>query len=133
MTTWGVFQQIRDGRHRLHRLRLVATDVPDDVKKPAVLEALEGAGCAARFSEAGIPWANHVVLAEPRWPETITAAKGEAVQTLTWDGLQGAQKGRVVSLELAAVDYAALALAAAQTGEQLYPWCRRVLLEAAAG
>lgn len=130
-TSWGVFHQLHvpGRRGAVRRLRLVLEGVPVDVKKPAVLAALEAAGCAAAFSDAGVAWANHVVLSEARWPAELDTAPD--VQRWTWEALNGAQKARTVTLRLEPADYAAIALAAASAGEDLYPWCRAQLLEAA--
>lgn len=122
--TWGVVWKL--GRER--RLRLVITDVPS-ISRREVLAALEGAGYSAVFAEGGIPWLNHQVVPEASWPSMVST--DTATGRVTWEQLEGRQKSRKLSIDLEPGDYAKLVLAAQAAGEQLYPWCRRRLVEAA--
>lgn len=122
---WGVVWKL--GRER--RLRLIVTEVPGDVARRLVLEALEAAGYRAVFAEGGVPWVNHQLLAEARWPAgaTTTADTGR----MTWEQLSGRQEARTLSIRVTPQEYSSLVLASRAAGEQLYPWCRRQLVEAA--
>lgn len=133
MTMWGVVETVRLVGRSHHRLRLVVTEVPDDVRRLAVMLALANAGYDAKFSSGGLAWANHRLLTDGRWPPMLQAG-AEAVTTVTWTQLlEQADQARSLTLKLAPADYASLALAADAAGEQLYPWCRQALLAAAGG
>jgi hypothetical protein len=115
--------------------RLVIDDVPDKTSRADVIEALTAHGDAARFSEAGIPFGNHDVLAEGRagWPKGV-AGIGEAEHT-TWERLTVAaprNEGRRLTVRLTNAEYAAITLAAQrEAGGNLQKWCEHVLLTAA--
>lgn len=129
---WGVFHQLQAGGRKRYRLRLVLDDAPEGLTAPKVRAALEAAGYGSRFADAGVAWANHSALPEPKWPGELLAG-GDHVTSTSWAALGEAQKGRRLSLVFDPVDFASLELAAAQAGEKLYPWCRRTLLGGATG
>lgn len=117
--------------------RLVIDDVPDKTTKADVIEALTKHGDAARFSEAGIPFGNHEVLAEGRhgWPKGVGAIAD--AKLTTWADLTGAPLNgdmRRLTVRLSPADYAAIQLAAQrETGGNLQRWSERVLVAAATG
>lgn len=122
---WAVFNVLHLGGRRTYRPLLELSMVPEGTPRRAVIAALEGAGAAARFSDGGVAWANHVVLPEPRWPKELEW-NGRS-ETWTWEGLEGAQEARNITLVLPPTEYAAVVLAARGAGESINGWCRRTL------
>jgi hypothetical protein len=116
--------------------RLVIDGVPDKTPRAAVLEALTGAGKGAEFSEGGVPFGNHDVLAEGRqgWPKGLAGI--DAAKVTTWERLTlpppRSDVQRIVLRTLPA-EYAAIKLAAEREGASLQGWCLGALLAAAAG
>lgn len=131
LTSWAVVERLRPGRGRTLTVpRLIVSGVPPRLRRAEVLEALDAAGAGARFSVAGVPWANHRVLPEGQWPE-VWDRIGSPPDRWSWDQLTAPQGGRVVSLRLSAAEHATAAIAAARLGLTLQDWGRRALLNAA--
>lgn len=127
--TWGVFHDLRAGGRRARVLRLTITGAPATAKAADVLELLERAGDGPRFAEGGVPWANHSVLPERRWPALLEA--GGRVERRRWADLEGQQRARVVTLRLEPATWAAVTIAAERAGVTLQSWAVGVLERAA--
>ena len=128
-TTWGVFHDLRAGGRRARVLRLTVSGVPAKAKAADVLELLERAGEGPRFAEGGVPWANHSVLPEGRWPAVLEA--GGRVERRRWAELEGVQTPRVVTLRLPPATWAAVTIAAERAGVPMQAWATGVLERAA--
>lgn len=127
---WGAFHQLRAGRRRIHRLRLVVEEVPAGVKRPELAEALELAGHVARCSDGGVPWANHTLLRADRWPPVVEQAPEDAngPLRLSWEALSAAQgHERQLTIPVSPALYSSITLAAAGAGLSIRAWCRREL------
>jgi hypothetical protein len=115
--------------------RLIIDDVPDKTTRGDVLDALTAHGDAARFSEAGVPFGNHEVIAEGRkgWAPGL-AGIGEAPR-MTWEQLTIAAPRndvRRLTVRLSPAQYATIQLAAQRdAGGNLQQWSERVLTAAA--
>lgn len=128
-TTWGVFHDLRAGGRRARVLRLTVAGAPATAKAADVLELLERAGEGPRFAEGGVPWANHSVLPERRWPAVLEA--GGRVERRRWAELEGVQTPRVVTLRLPPATWAAVTIAAERAGVPMQAWATGVLERAA--
>lgn len=126
---WAVFHVLMVAGRRQYHPVLELEGVPEGTPRREVIAALEGAGATARFSDAGVAWANHTVLPEPRWP--AASEWNGAVQRWAWEALQGAQDARNITLVLPPAEYAAVVLAARGARESVNAWCRRTLTTAA--
>jgi hypothetical protein len=120
--------------------RLLVTDVPERTSPEQVLAALEAAGLAAEFSEAGVPFGNHEIKADGRrgWPYGISGVReAEAVKwagppdkrpepaAIAWADLtreRGRNEGRRVTLRLTDAEHARYSLAAGREGASLQEW-----------
>jgi hypothetical protein len=120
--------------------RLLVTDVPERTSPEAVLAALEAAGLAGEFSEAGVPFGNHDVKADGRrgWPYGISGvhdaeaapwsgppAKRPEPAAITWADLTRERtrgEGRRVTLRLTDAEHARFTLAAQRAGASLQEW-----------
>ena len=120
--------------------RLLVTEVPERTSPEAVLAALEAAGLAAEFSEAGVPFGNHEIKADGRrgWPYGISGVhEAEAAPwpgppanrpepaAITWADLtreRGRNEGRRVTLRLTDAEHARFTLAAQRAGVSLQEW-----------
>jgi hypothetical protein len=127
--TWGVFHDLRAGGRRARVLRLTLSGVPAKAKAPAVLELLERAGEGPRFAEGGVPWANHSLLPEGRWPAVLEA--GGRAERRRWSDLEGVQRARVVTLRLEPAAWADVTIAAERAGMPMQAWAADVLKRAA--
>jgi hypothetical protein len=114
--------------------RLIIDDVPDKTTKADVIEALTNHGDAATYSEGGIPFGNHEVLAETRAGWAKVAKVGDAKRT-TWERLTVAAPHndiRRLTVRLSPAEYAAIQLAAQrEAGGNLQQWSAGVLMAAA--
>ena len=128
---WAVFNVLTVNGRRRYRPALILEGVPDGTSRRAVIALLEGAGATARFETAGVAWANHVVLPESRWPDASRCEWAGNAPNWTWEGLQGAQDSRNITLVLPPSEYASVVLAARGAGESVNAWCRRTLTTAA--
>jgi len=126
--------------HQLHRpglrrralvRRLILEDVPERTTRGEVLEALETAGLAAVYAEGGVPWANHQLLPERRWPDVWDA--GPPPAEWTWEALTGPHKGKKLGLRLAPDEWADVTTAARMSGLSVQAWANRVLVGMARG
>lgn len=120
--------------------RLLVTDVPERTSPEAVLGALEAAGLAGEFSEAGVPFGNHEIKADGRrgWPYGISGvheaeaapwpgppAKRPEPAAITWADLTRERtrgEGRRVTLRLTDAEHARFSLAAQRAGVSLQEW-----------
>lgn len=113
--------------------RLVVADVPDKTTKDDVLGALMRAGYGGRFSEAGIPFGNHDVVAEARgaWPKGLAGV--DSAEAVAWAKLTAEPKrydGRRLTLRVTDAEHARLSLAATRAGLSLQEWAVGALLAA---
>lgn len=130
---WALVHRVqRPGvRRRANVLRLVLEDVPDNLSSPVILRALEAAGVGPRFGEGGVPFANHALLREGRWPTAWDA--GPVPGVWTWEQLTGPQAARRVGLRLTPEQWAVVTTAARETGLSVQQWAvAAMLLEAGA-
>ena len=119
--------------------RLLITDVPAGTQLGDVLAALEAAGLAGEFSEAGVAFGNHEIKADSRgWPWGIhDIDQAAAVKwtswgdkrpdpgSVTWEMLtrtRGRNEGRRVTLRLTDAEHATYSLAAQRAGQSLQEW-----------
>ena len=120
--------------------RLLVTEVPERTSPEAVLAALEAAGLAAEFSEAGVPFGNHEIKADGRrgWPYGISGVhEAEAAPwpgppanrpepaAITWADLTRERtrgEGRRVTLRLTDAEHARYSLAAGRAAVSLQEW-----------
>ena len=73
-------------RGSIRTARLVIVDVPDRTTVDDVRAALERAGRASEFSEAGVPFGNHEIRSSGRrWPYGISGI--EDATRITWERL----------------------------------------------
>ena len=123
--------------------RLLVTEVPERTSPEAVLAALEAAGLAGEFSEAGVPFGNHEIKADGRrgWPYGISGVReAEAAPwpgppanrpepaAITWADLTRERtrgEGRRVTLRLTDAEHARFTLAAQRAGASLQEWFMR--------
>ena len=123
--------------------RLLVTEVPERTSPEAVLAALEAAGLAGEFSEAGVPFGNHEIKADGRrgWPYGISGVhEAEAAPwpgppanrpepaAITWADLtreRTRREGRRVTLRLTDAEHARYSLAAQRAGVSLQEWFMR--------
>jgi hypothetical protein len=114
--------------------KLIIDDVPDKTTKADVIGALTAHGDAATYSEGGIPFGNHEVLAETRAGWAKVAGIAEARRE-TWADLVAEKIKndiRRLTVRLSPADYAAIQLAAErEAGGNLQKWSERVLIAAA--
>jgi hypothetical protein len=115
--------------------RLVVTDAPPKTTLEQVLEALERAGRAAEFSEAGVPFGNHEVRADGTrgWPYGITGI--DTAPAITWADLTADQPkaaGKRITLRPTPAQHARYKLAAEREGVSLDTWMLRAADHAAA-
>lgn len=127
-TSWAVVHRLHAGGRVRSVPRLIIVGVPTSVKRPAVIGALEEAGQTALYSDGGLPWANHVVVPELRWPEVWDA--GGRVSTVTWASLE-TKKARRITLPLEPALWGRVKLAAAKAGLPAQTWAIEVLRVAA--
>ena len=125
---WAVIHTIR-GRKARRFCRLVVEDVPEGTSRKAVQEALETAGQAVDFTEAGVAWGNHTIVAEGRWPEELGHL--DAAKRISWAKLDAGAERRITVRVPARLFYA-VNLAAKSSGDSLNNWCLKALEAAAA-
>jgi hypothetical protein len=114
--------------------RLVLGDVPDKTTVAEVAQSLIEAGRAAEFSEAGVEFGNHEIIAEGRagWRKGVEGL-GDA-PVLTWHRLITpplASDGKRVTLRLTPAEHQRVSMAAERAGLSLQSWCMARLLPAA--
>lgn len=120
--------------------RLLVTDVPERTSPEQVLAALEAAGLAGDFSEAGVPFGNHEIRADGHrgWPYGISGVhEAEAAlwpgppvkrpepAAITWADLTRERtrgEGRRVTLRLTDAEHSRYSLAASRAGASLQEW-----------
>lgn len=120
---------VRAGGKTLRAAKLVVTEVPDKTTATAVMDALEQAGKATDFAEAGIAWGNHEVT---KAGKTTAEAHGlDQAPRVTWAELQDTREIRRVTLRLLGQDYATISRAAKRSGTSIQKWCENVLVTAA--
>jgi hypothetical protein len=134
MTRYVVAHVISSPAGAVKTARLVVEDVPQHTTKVEVIEALTAHGEAARFSEGGVPFGNHEVVAEGRagWPKGLAGI--DAAKVTTWETLTlppAPQDQKRVTIRLSPAGGAAVALAARQADVSLQKWAERALLTAA--
>src|ERR1700694_3520774 len=130
---WMVIHRRRIGARRAAPPRLQITGVPQAVKVAAVRAALEQAGWALQFSEAGTAWANHTLLPSSRWPDDWAADR--PVRRVRWDQLATPTglkpTARRITLPAPPAIHAQLTLAARAAGLPLATWALNTLTTAA--
>jgi hypothetical protein len=113
--------------------RLVVADAPPKTTLEQVLAALEHAGKAAEFSEAGVPFGNHEVRADGTrgWPFGITGI--DAAPVIAWADLTAdGPAGKRITLRPSPEQHARYTLAAQREGVSLSTWMLRAADHAAA-
>lgn len=126
-----VFHSIRAGQKTIRTAKLAVTEVPAKTSSSAVMSALEAAGKAVEFSEAGIPWGNHEIKSDQALPKD--AAGVEDAPEVTWEQLQSTREIRRITLRLPSQDYGHILTAAKRSGLSIQKWCEKTLAEAASG
>ena len=117
-----VFHSIRVGQKTHREAKLTITDVPEKTSANAVMSALEQAGKAGDFSEAGVPWGNHEVRSDNN--KTREGASGiDQAPTVSWEELQETREIRRVTLRLDAQHYSQIKQAAVRDGLSIQGWC----------
>jgi hypothetical protein len=125
-----VIRTVKVGQ-RVHRqARLVVSDVPEKTDASAVMTALETAGKATDFADAGIPWGNHEVKAEKSLPKGTVDVDDAPV--IRWEELTSSKATlRRITLRLEPVDYDRVHQAARRTNTSIQTWCVHALVQAA--
>jgi hypothetical protein len=125
-----VIRTVKAGQ-RVHRqARLVVADVPEKTDASAVMAALEVAGRATDFADAGIPWGNHEVKVDKQLAKG-TAGVDEA-PVVTWTELTSKPADlRRITLRLEPADYDLVHQAARRTNTSIQAWCVTTLRAAA--
>src|ERR1039458_1893224 len=115
--------------------RLVIADVPDKPTVPALADALTSAGRAAEFSEGGVPFGNHEIVAEGLGGGRKGSADLDTAPALTCERLTTPPRsvdGRRIPLRLQPAEFARVSMAAERAGLSLQVWCMRRLLDSPA-
>lgn len=110
--------------------RLVVSEVPEGTEYGVVMAALEAAGKATEFADAGIPWGNHEVRADGSLPPgTVGVADAPTVR---WPELVSEKiSPRRITLRLRPTDYDLVHRAALRTNTSIQHWCVDTLRQAA--
>lgn len=116
---------------RVHcHARLVVSEVPQGIEYGAVMVALEAAGKATEFADAGIPWGNHEVRADGSLPPGTVGV--DDAPTIRWAELTNDKiSPRRITLRLRPVDYDLVHRAARRTNTSIQHWCVDTLRQAA--
>lgn len=123
-----VVHTVRVGQKTVRTPKLVVTDVPEKTSSNAVAAALEQAGKAVEFSDAGIPWGNHEIKSD----KALKDVEGiDDAPTLSWVKLQETREVRRITLRLPAQDYARILQAAKRSNLSIQKWCEAALAASA--
>lgn len=126
---YAVLHCIRAGQ-RVHRTaRLIVDGAPEKTTASAVMTALEQAGKAVDFAEAGVPWGNHEIKNAKSLPAGTVGADDAPV--ITWDELNETRTVRRITLRLDPQDYARIHQAARRGDVSIQQWCVSALHKAA--
>jgi hypothetical protein len=116
--------------------RLVVSDVPDKTTVAQVAQALADAGREGEFSEGGVPFGNHELVAEGRggWRKGLAGIADAEAAAIPWARLvtpPTRNDGRRITLRPTPAEHSRYSLAAQRAGVSLQQWCIDAL-EAAA-
>lgn len=121
-----VLQTIRVAGRARHIIRGAVSDVPEHTTARTVAAAIETAGYAP--SEAGIPWANHVVRAADKVSNAERPPAG--CPEWAWDDLTAAAARpalRQLNVRISRKLYGECEAAASAAGLKLRPWVESAL------
>jgi hypothetical protein len=117
--------------------RLVVSDVPDKTTVAQVAQALADAGREGEFSEGGVPFGNHELVAEGRsgWRKGLAGIADAEAAAIPWARLvtpPTRNDGRRITLRPTPAEHSRYSLAAQRAGVSLQQWCIDALEAAAA-
>lgn len=127
---YAIVHTVSAGNVKHNVIQAWITAVPDDVKPPAVKDAVLGSSRIGEWTEYGIPLANRRILPESRVPADAVVPAGTTAASIPWSDLEKTEMVQW-NVRVSASRRQAWTNAAERAGMKVNPWALSVLDAAA--